>query len=97
MKALPIGEARRRLPALVQQVAEQHRSVTIGRRGRAEVALVPLGTEKPIARRPLSGLAEIVGGEQELERGWEELRDSMTASIERTARLLREPPRRGRR
>jgi prevent-host-death family protein len=97
MKALSIGEARRRLPALVRQVAEQHRSVTIGRRGRAEVALVPIGTAAPIAHLPLKGLAEIVGGEEELERGWQELRHDIAASLDRTARTLREPPRRARR
>ena len=97
MKALPIGEARRRLPALVRQVAEQHRSVTIGRRGRAEVALVPVGTAAPIARRPLKGLVEIVAGEQELERGSQQLRQDIAASLDRTARALREPPRRARR
>jgi hypothetical protein len=97
MKALPIGEARRRLPALVRQVTERHRSVTIDRRGRAEVALVPVGSAAPVAHLPLKGLAEIVGGGEEMERGWQELRRDIAASLERTARVLREPPRRARR
>jgi prevent-host-death family protein len=89
MKALPIGEARRRLPELVRRVAGGQGSVAIGRGGRPEVMLVPAGTPaKGVARRPLSGLVEIVGSEDDLEHGQNELRGALEASLKRTAGLI---------
>jgi len=68
MKALPIGEARRRLRELVRRVAQGHRTVAIGRNGRPEVMLVPAGAATlAVKRRPLQGLVEIVGKERDLE------------------------------
>jgi prevent-host-death family protein len=89
MKALPIGEARRRLPELVRRVAGGHGSVTIGRGGRPEVMLVPAGTPaRGVARRPLVGLVEIVENEDDIERGQKELRGVIEASLKRTASLI---------
>jgi prevent-host-death family protein len=89
MKALPIGEARRRLPELVRRVAQGQRTVTIGRGGRPEVMLVPAGSATPpVARRPLQGLVEIIGSEDDFERGRHQLRRDLDASLRRTARLI---------
>jgi prevent-host-death family protein len=60
MKALPIGEARERLPELVRRVAEGHPAVAIGRKGRPEVMLVPAGAATlAVRQRPLQGLVQI--------------------------------------
>jgi len=89
MKALPIGEARRRLPELVRRVAGGHGSVAIGRGGRPEVMLVPAGTPaRGVTRRPLPGLVEIVGSEDDFERGGKKLRGVIEASLRRTAGLI---------
>lgn len=89
MKALPIGEARKRLPELVRRVAQGHWTVAIGRGGRPEVMLVPAGAATlAVKRRPLQGLVQIVGGERDLERDQHELRRDVDASLERTARLI---------
>jgi antitoxin (DNA-binding transcriptional repressor) of toxin-antitoxin stability system len=89
MKALPIGEARKRLPELVRQVAQGRRTVAIGRGGRPEVMLVPVGAAAlAVTRRPLRGLVEIVGSERDLVRGQHRLRRIVDASLERTARFI---------
>jgi prevent-host-death family protein len=89
MKALPIGEARKRLPELVRRVVEGHRSVAIGRRGRPEVMLVPAGSlAQMVKRRPLQGLVEIVGSDEDVERAQRQLRGDIEASLDRTARLI---------
>jgi len=89
MKALPIGEARKRLPELVRRVAQGHRTVAIGRGGRPELMLVPAGAATlAVKRRPLQGLVEIVGGERDLERSQQQLRRDVDASLQRTARLV---------
>jgi prevent-host-death family protein len=94
MKALPIGEARRRLPELVRRVATGQRAVAIGRGGRPEVMLVPASTQSIlIARRPLRGLVEIVGSDEELAHGQRLLRQDIETSLQRTARLISDPPR----
>jgi prevent-host-death family protein len=89
MKALPIGEARKRLPELVRRVAEGHPAVAIGRKGRPEVTLVPAGAATlAVKRRPLQGLVQIVGSERDLERSQQQVRRSVHVSLERTARLV---------
>ena len=89
MRALPIGEARKRLPELVRRVAQGHRPIAIGRNGRPEVMLVPAGAVTlAVERRPLRGLVEIVGGESDLEGGQQQLRCDIHSSLERTARLI---------
>lgn len=94
MRALPIGEARRRLPELVRRVAQGHRPVVIGRGGRPEVMLVPAGAATTaVTRRPLQGLVEIVGNERDLERSRNQVRRELDASLERTVRLIAEQPR----
>ena len=94
MKALPIGEARRRLPELVRRVAQGQRTVAIGRNGRAEVMLVPAGAATlAVKRRPLQGLVEIVGTERDLDRSQQRLRRDLDTSLERTARLIEGRPR----
>jgi prevent-host-death family protein len=98
MKALPIGEARRRLPELVRRVAAGQRAVAIGRGGRPEVMLVPASTRSMlIARRPLKGLVEIVGSDEDLAHGQRLLRRDIETSLQRTARLISDPPRARRR
>jgi prevent-host-death family protein len=98
MKALPIGEARRRLPELVRRVAAGQRAVAIGRGGRPEVMLVPASTRSMlIARRPLKGLVEIVGSDEDLAHGQRLLRRDIETSLQRTARLISHPPRARRR
>lgn len=94
MKALPIGEARRRLPELVRRVAQGHLAVAIGRNGRPEVMLVPAGAATlAVKRRPLQGLVEIVGGAHDLERSQRQLRHDVQRSLERTAGLIAGRPR----
>jgi len=89
MKALPIGEARKRLPELVRQVAQGQRTVAIGRSGRPEVMLVPAAAATlAVSRRPLQGLVEIVGTERDLVRGQVRLRRDLAASLERTTRFI---------
>ncbi len=89
MKALPIGEARRRLPELIRRVAGGQGTVTIGRGGRPEVMLVPAGTPaQRVVRRPLKGLVEIVGSEEDLEHGQQQLRGAIEESLKRTAGLI---------
>ena len=89
MKALPIGEARRRLPELIRRVAGGQGSVAIGRGGRPEVMLVPAGTPaQGVARRPLAGLVEIVGSGDDFEHGQQGLRGAIEASLNRTAGLI---------
>jgi len=89
MRALPIGEARRRLPELVRRVAAGHRTVAIGRGGRAEVMLVPAVSQAlDLERRPLKGLIEIVGAIEDLEGGQRQLRRNVDASLTRTANSL---------
>ena len=89
MKAIPIGEARRRLPELIRRVAGGQGTVAIGRGGRPEVMLVPAGTPaQRTARRSLAGLVEIVGSEDDFERGQQELRGTIEASLKRTAGLI---------
>jgi prevent-host-death family protein len=88
MKALPIGEARRRLPELVRRVAQGQRTVAIGRGGRPEVMLVPVGSATAVPRRPLQGLVEIVGSDDDFERGRQLLRRDLDASLKQTARLI---------
>ena len=94
MKALPIGEARRRLPELVRRVAAGQRAVAIGRGGRPEVMLVPASTRSMlIARQSLKGLVEIVGSDEELAHGQRLLRRDIERSLQRTAGLISDPPR----
>lgn len=89
MKALPIGEARKRLPELVRRVAKGHQPVAIGRNGRPEVMLVAVGaTTLAVERHPLRGLIEIVGSERDLERSQQQLRSDIHTSLEQTARLI---------
>ncbi len=89
MKALPIGEARRRLPELIRRVAGGQGTVVIGRGGRPEVMLVPAGTlAQRVARRPLKGLVEIVGSGGDLERGQQQLRGAIEESLKRTGDLI---------
>ena len=97
MRALPIGEARRRLPELVRRVAAGHRTVAIGRGGRAEVMLVPAASQAlDLERRPLKGLIEIVGTVEDLQAGQRQLRRDVDASLTRTARLVVRPVRKRR-
>jgi prevent-host-death family protein len=97
MKALPIGEARKRLPELVRRVVEGRSAVAIGRRGRPEVMLVPAGSLAQVAkRRPLQGLIEIVGSDEDLERSQRQLRADIEVSLDRTARHILGPTRKRR-
>lgn len=89
MSVLPIGEARRRLPELVRRVARGGGPVRIGRRGRCEAMLVSAGAEhERTTRRPLGGLAEILGSWDDLIRAEDDIRRDVDASLERTARLI---------
>ncbi len=85
---IPLGEARRRLPELVRKVAEGHPPITIGRRGRPEAVLMPLGTPTAATRRPLSGLIELVDRSEALDGAETQIREQFAASLERTSALL---------
>jgi len=89
MKVLPIGEARRRLPELVRQLAGGHAPIAIGRRGRCEAILAPAtGVGHTPVRRPLQGLVEIVGTWEDVERARDEIRQEIERSLDRTARII---------
>ena len=63
--------------------------MAIGRGGRPEVMLVPAGTPaQGVARRPLAGLVEIVGSDDDFEHGQQELRGVIEASLKRTSGLI---------
>jgi hypothetical protein len=94
MKVLPIGEARRRLPELVRKVAGGHPPVAIGRRGRIEAMLAaPDVALAGVRRRPLRGLLEVVGSQEDLDKAQREIRGEIEASLERTAALIGGPSR----
>ena len=78
-------------------MAAGHQAVAIGRGGRAEVMLVPVGSHASgLDRRPLKGLVEIVGPEEDIAAGRRQLRRQVEASLARTARLIARPVRKRR-
>jgi prevent-host-death family protein len=92
MRVLGVAEARSRLPELIRKVAGGHPPIPIGRRGRPEVVLAAPSTARPnVERRSLAGLVEVVGSWDELERAQEEIRLEMSASLDRTARMIGAP------
>ncbi len=89
MAVLPIGEARRRLPDLVRKVAAGHPPVLIGRRGRAEAAIVaPSSIEKPVERRSLQGRMRIVGSVEDFERWLVTAREERIRAMEENLDLV---------
>jgi len=58
-KPYPVVEARRQLPRLMDLARSGKGPIYLGRRGRAEVALVSVADSRsPKVRRPLQGLVE---------------------------------------
>ena len=95
MNVVAISEARRGLPGLVRRVAESRRAIAIGRRGRAEVMLAPLGGAQTL-RRPLAGLIQLSSRMTDADAA-DRIRKDLAASLERTASFIdRQPSKRKR-
>jgi prevent-host-death family protein len=88
-RVIPIGEARRRLPELVRKIASGDEPVTIGRRGRPEVVLLPAGSSGACEMSPLPGLVQLVG---DVEEGSRAMRGEIGRSLELTAAFIATGP-----
>lgn len=95
-KAYPVVEARRQLPRLIEAAAAGRGPIFIGRRGRAEVALVAVADcRTPAERRPLAGLVR-VDDAASLAKAEEALRALFDASLSATEEHLLAPKKRPR-
>lgn len=86
-KAYPVAEARRQLSALIARVASGRGPIYIGRRGKAEVALVAAVDPRAEAqRRSLRGLCIL--GDDDLAPPDAEIAATLAASLARTEALV---------
>lgn len=87
-KPYPVGEARRLLPHLIELAASGKGPIYMGRRGRAEVALVAVAdSQSPRVRRPLVGLVEFEAASA-LSQGEDDLRKAFESSLKRTEKQV---------
>lgn len=85
-KTYPVAEARRQLSALIERAASGRGPVYIGRRGRAEVALVAVDKRAEATQRSLRGLCTL--GDEELARPDSEIAATLAASLARTEAMV---------
>lgn len=87
-KPYPVVEARRQLPRLIDLAAAGKGPIYLGRRGRAEVALVSVADSRAqLVRRSLLGLAKL-GSPAELSRSNDAMLESIEASLEGTEAMV---------
>jgi prevent-host-death family protein len=86
-KTYPVAEARRHLSTLIERAASGRGPVYIGRRGRAEVALIAVSDgQARVLPRSLKGLCALV--DEELARPDDELAAAFEGSLSKTEALL---------